>query len=250
MNKALEHYLLRLADTSLTQSQRLAEWCGHGPFLEEDIALTNVALDLLGHAKLLYEQAAEISSAQLSADDLAFLRDVDAFKNPLLTELPRGDFAYTTLKQYFFDQFNVLLYAALMDSHYRPLAEIAEKALKETRYHLTRSRDWCLRLSLSTEEAKLKIQSALDDLYFYTPELFETDDQLNQLMAEDIIPNMQTLKAQWQQQVDALLNECQLQAPKSGWIATGGLRGEHSEHLGYMLADMQFLQRAYPGCEW
>ncbi len=250
MNKALEHYLLRLADTALTQSQRLAEWCGHGPFLEEDIALTNVALDLLGHAKLLYEQAAEISDRDVSADDLAFLRDVDAFKNPLLTELPRGDFAYTTLKQYFLDQFNVLLYAALKDSQYEPLAEIATKALKETRYHLTRSRDWCLRLSLSTDEAKQKIQAALDDLYFYTPELFETDDDLNQLIAESIMPDLSVLKEHWQEQVDELLNECQLQVPKSGWVATGGLRGEHSEHLGYMLADMQFLQRAYPGCEW
>ena len=250
MNKAIEHYLLRLADTALTQSQRIAEWCGHGPFLEEDIALTNVALDLLGHAKLLYEHAADLSENSVTADDLAFLRDVDGFKNPLLTELPRGDFAYTTLKQYFLDQYNVLLYEALINSQYQPLSEIAEKALKETRYHLTRSRDWCLRLSLGTDEAKQKMQSALDDLYFYTPELFETDDHLNQLMAEDIIPDMQVLKDQWQNLVDDVLDQCQLQVPQSGWVATGGLRGEHSEHLGYMLADMQFLQRAYPGCEW
>lgn len=250
MNDAIEHYLLRLADTSLTQSQRLAEWCGHGPFLEEDIALTNVALDLLGHAKLFYEQVAEISEDKVTADNLAFLRDVDGFKNPILTELPRGDFAYTTVKQYFLDQYNVLLYQALTDSQYQPLADIAQKALKEVRYHLTRSRDWCLRLSLSTDEAHQKIQAALDDLYFYTPELFETDDHLNQLIAEDIMPDMAALKEKWQQQVDELLNECRLQIPKTGWVATGGLRGEHSEHLGYMLADMQFLQRAYPDCEW
>lgn len=250
MNDAIKHYLLRLADTSLTQSQRLAEWCGHGPFLEEDIALTNVALDLLGHAKLFYEQVAEISEDKVTADDLAFLRDVDGFKNPILTELPRGDFAYTTVKQYFLDQYNVLLYQALTDSQYQPLADIAQKALKEVRYHLTRSRDWCLRLSLSTDEAHQKIQAALDDLYFYTPELFETDDHLNQLIAEDIMPDMAALKEKWQQQVDELLNECRLQIPKTGWVATGGLRGEHSEHLGYMLADMQFLQRAYPDCEW
>ena len=250
MNDAIKHYLLRLADTSLTQSQRLAEWCGHGPFLEEDIALTNVALDLLGHAKLFYEQVAEISEDKVTADNLAFLRDVDGFKNPILTELPRGDFAYTTVKQYFLDQYNVLLYQALTDSQYQPLADIAQKALKEVRYHLTRSRDWCLRLSLSTDEAHQKIQAALDDLYFYTPELFETDDHLNQLIAEDIMPDMAALKEKWQQQVDELLNECRLQIPKTGWVATGGLRGEHSEHLGYMLADMQFLQRAYPDCEW
>jgi len=250
MNKALEHYLLRLADTALTQSQRLAEWCGHGPFLEEDIALTNVSLDLLGHAKLFYEQAADISEDSVSADDLAFLRDVDAFKNPLLTELPRGDFAYTTIKQYFLDQFNVLLYQGLLDSQYQPLADIANKALKETSYHLIRSHDWCLRLSLSTNEAKQKMQASLDDLYFYTPELFETDEHLNELIAEDVIPDMEALKNQWQNKVKEHLSQCQLEVPQSGWIATGGLRGEHSEHLGYMLADMQFLQRAYPGCEW
>ena len=218
--------------------------------MEEDIALTNVALDLLGHAKLFYEQVAEISDDKVTADDLAFLRDVDGFKNPILTELPRGDFAYTTVKQYFLDQYNVLLYQALTDSQYQPLADIAQKALKEVRYHLTRSRDWCLRLSLSTDEAHQKIQAALDDLYFYTPELFETDDHLNKLIAEDIMPDMAALKEKWQQQVDELLNECRLQIPKTGWVATGGLRGEHSEHLGYMLADMQFLQRAYPDCEW
>ena len=251
MNEAaIYHYLLRLADTSLTQSQRLAEWCGHGPFLEEDIALTNVALDLLGHAKMLYEQAAEISEQQLSADDLAFLRDVSEFKNPLLTELPRGNFAFTILKQYFVDQFHVLLYSALRHSKYAPLAHIAEKALKEVNYHLERSHGWCLRLSLSTEQAKMKIQEALDDLYFYTPELFESDAYLDDLQAQQIIPDLTQLQADWQQSVDVLLAECQLNVPKKGWLATGGLRGEHSEHLGYMLAEMQFLQRAYPGCQW
>lgn len=248
--QAIYHYLLRLADTSLTQSQRLGEWCGHGPYLEEDIALTNVALDLLGHAKMLYEQAAELSDVEKSADDLAFLRDVSEFKNPLLTELPRGDFAYSMLKQYFLDQYNVLLYTALQTSAFQPLANIANKAVKEAKYHLERSQEWCLRLSLSTEEAKQKIQSALDDLYFYTPELFETDDQLDQLQGQDMMPDLAQLKQQWQESVDAVLSRCQLQVPKKGWIASGGLQGEHSEHLGYMLAEMQFLQRAYPGCQW
>lgn len=247
---AIYHYLLRLADTSLTQSQRLAEWCGHGPFLEEDIALTNVALDLLGHAKMLYEQAAELSEDKLTADDLAFLRDVSEFKNPLLTELPRGNFAFTILKQFFVDQFHVLLYSALRQSKYPPLAHIAEKALKEVSYHLERSREWCLRLSLSTEAAKVKIQEALDDLYFYTPELFESDDYLDGLQSQQIIPDLSQLKAKWQESVDDLLAKCQLTVPKKGWLATGGLRGEHSEHLGYMLAEMQFLQRAYPGSQW
>ncbi len=249
-DKAIYHYLLRLADTSLTQSQRLAEWCGHGPFLEEDIALTNVALDLLGHAKMLYEQAAVICEDKLSADDLAFLRDVSEYKNPLLTELPRGDFAFTMLKQFFVDQFNVLLYEALRQSTYTPLSHIAEKAIKECNYHLERSHEWCLRLSLSTDEAKQRIQNALDDLYFYTPELFESDSQLDDLQAQQVMPDLKELKAKWQESVDGLLAKCQLNVPKKGWLATGGIRGEHSEHLGYMLADMQFLQRAYPGCQW
>jgi ring-1,2-phenylacetyl-CoA epoxidase subunit PaaC len=250
MNQDLYLYALRLADTSLTMGQRLAEWCGHGPYLEEDVALTNVSLDLIGHAQLFYQLACDNSETSTTADDLAFLRDAHEYRNPILTELPRGDFAYTTVKQYFIDVYHLHLYQQLSVSSHEPLAAIARKALMEVKYHLSRSQAWCERLSQSTEEAQQKMQTALDELWFYTPELFETDEAMQRLMADAVIPEMQAIKSAWQQQTEGLLNACGLTLPEQGWVATGGLQGEHSEHLGYMLADMQFLQRAYPGCEW
>ncbi len=249
-NRALHAYLLRLADSSLTMGQRLAEWCGHGPYLEEDVALTNVSLDLIGHANIFYQLAVVLDNESRTADDLAFLRDAHQYRNPIITELPKGDFAYTTLKQYFIDVFNVHLYQALAQSSYEPLSLAARKAVMEVKYHLKRSEAWVERLSLSTEEAKARMQKALNDLWFYTPELFETDADMNELIDQGLIADYATLKVQWNQQVSAHLELCQLELPESGWVATGGLQGEHSEHLGYMLADLQFLQRAYPGCQW
>lgn len=247
---ALSGYLLRLADSSLTMGQRLAEWCGHGPYLEEDVALTNVSLDYIGHAQMFYQMAADLSNNNKTPDDLAFLRDAHEYRNPIITELPKGDFAYTTIKQYFIDVFNLYLYQGLSQSEYQPIANAAKKALMEVKYHLKRSEAWVERLALSTTEAQQRIQKALDDLWFYTPELFEVDADIQSLINDNVIPNYAMLKASWQQRVDATLEHCQLSKPKSGWVATGGLDGEHSEHLGYLLAEMQFLPRAYPGCEW
>ncbi len=248
--KALHNYLLRLADSSLTMGQRLAEWCGHGPYLEEDVALTNVSLDMIGHAQIFYQLAATINNDKQSPDDLAFLRDAHEYRNPIITELPKGDFAFTTLKQYFVDVFNLHLYQSLSQSSYEPLALAAQKALMEVKYHLKRSEAWVERLSLSTDEAKIRIQKSLNDLWFYTPEMFETDAAMDDLADQGVIASYATLKAAWDAQVKSHLQGCQLDLPQSGWVATGGLQGEHSEHLGYMLAEMQFLQRAYPGCEW
>ena len=239
----LHGYFLRLADSSLTMGQRLAEWCGHGPFLEEDVALTNVALDTNG-------LAADLAINNQSPDDLAFLRDAHDYRNPLITELPRGDFAFTTLKQYFIDVFNLNLYAALTESGYQPLALATKKAGMEVKYHADRSEAWIRRLALSTPEAKKRLQKALDDLWFYTPELFEMDEGMKGLMSAQLVPDYAGLEDNWRQIVEAKLSECKLSLPQSGWIATGGLQGEHSEHLGYLLAEMQFLPRAYPGCEW
>lgn len=246
----LHGYFLRLADSSLTMGQRLAEWCGHGPYLEEDVALTNVSLDTIGHAQMFYQLAADLAINDQSPDDLAFLRDAHDYRNPLITELPRGDFAFTTLKQYFIDVFNLNLYAALSQSSYQPLALAAKKARMEVKYHEDRSEAWIRRLALSTPEAKERLQKALDDLWFYTPELFEMDDGMKNLMAAQLVPDYADLEENWRQAVEAKLSECKLSLPQSGWIATGGLQGEHSEHLGYLLAEMQFLPRAYPGCEW
>lgn len=247
---ALHDYLLRLADSSLTMGQRLAEWCGHGPYLEEDIAITNVSLDSIGHAQMFYQLAIEINNEFKSADDLAFLRDAHEYRNPIITELPKGDFAYTTLKQYFIDVFNLYLYKGLTQSSYEPLSLAAQKALMEVKYHLRRSEAWIKRLSLSTKTAKQKIQKALDDLWFYTPELFEVNADMRRLMEQNVIPDYELIKSNWQKSVESVLNDCELTQPDSGWVATGGLDGEHSEHLGYLLAEMQFLPRAYPGCDW
>jgi ring-1,2-phenylacetyl-CoA epoxidase subunit PaaC len=250
MEQALYQYGLRLADSSLTMGQRLAEWCGHGPYLEEDVALTNVSLDLIGHAQMFYQIAIEADEQDKTPDDLAFLRDAHEYRNPLLTELPRGDFAYTTLKQYFFDVFSFHLYQALSKSTHQPLAQAAKKAHMEVKYHVSRSQAWCERLSLSTEEAHSRMQNALDDLWFYTPELFECDENMLQLQEQGVIADYSAIKKAWEQQVSILLKQCKLKCPDSGWVATGGLQGEHSEHLGYMLAEMQFLQRAYPDSQW
>ncbi len=243
-------YFLRLADTSMTMSQRLSEWCGHGPYLEEDVALTNVALDTMGHANLFYQLAVEVADDDVTVDDLAFLRDAHDYRNPLLTELPRGDFAYTMMKQYFVDVYALLLYRALTESCYQPLSDVAKKALIEVQYHHERSHEWLKRLCMSTEEAHQKMQKALDDLWFYTPELFETDAGIQALHEQGTAPDMSVIQSEWSSMVETHLAQCQLILPETGWVATGGLQGEHSEHLGYMLAEMQFLQRAYPGCEW
>ena len=246
----LYQYLIRLADTSLTMGQRLAEWCGHGPYLEEDVALTNVSLDTIGHANLFYQLAAELNDEGKTVDDLAYLRDVHEYRNPILTELPRGDFGYTMMKQYFIDVYHLLLYKELAQSTYQPLADVAKKALIEVQYHHERSHEWLQRLSLSTDEAKAKMQMALDQLWFYTPELFETNEAIDELIEQNVAADLAEVKIIWQMMVESHLSQCELKLPESGWIATGGLDGEHSEHLGYMLAEMQFLQRAYPGCEW
>ncbi len=246
----LYQYLLRLGDSSLTMGQRLAEWCGHGPYLEEDVALTNVSLDFIGHAQLFYQLAVALDDEHKTPDDLAFLRDAHEYRNPLITELPKGDFAYTTLKQYFIDVFNLNLFQGLKHSQLEPLAQVAKKALMEVKYHLKRSEAWVVRLALSTDEAKARIQKSLDDLWFYTPELFEVDDGMRTLVDAEVIPDYATIKSSWQERVEELLQKCELEPPESGWVATGGMEGEHSEHLGYLLAEMQFLPRAYPGCEW
>ncbi|MGJ8662950.1 MAG: 1,2-phenylacetyl-CoA epoxidase subunit PaaC [Marinicella sp.] len=247
---ALNQYLLRLADSSLTMGQRLAEWCGHGPYLEEDIALTNVSLDLIGHADIFYQMASDVSEDKATPDSLAFLRDAHQYRNPIITELPKGDFAYSTLKQYFIDVFNNHLYKSLKQSSYKPLALAAQKASMEVNYHLSRSEAWVQRLSLGTEVAHQKMQKALDELWFYTPELFEVNSSMEQLMDAQIIPDYKQLQINCTDQMVTFLKQQQLSLPESGWVATGGLEGEHSEHLGYLLAEMQFLPRAYPGCEW
>ncbi len=246
----LFEYLLRLGDNCLILGHRVSEWCGHGPILEEDLALANVALDLLGQAKLWLSLAGEVEGSGRDADKLAFLRDARAFRNLLLLEQKNGDFAVTLTRQFFFDAWHYLLLRGLQGSPDGRIAEIADKSVKEVAYHLERSRDWMVRLGDGTEESHRRVQKAVDTLWSYTGEMFEADGVDAALVQSGIAVAPASLHAPWLDQVGATLARATLQQPELGWMQRGGKRGLHSEHLGYLLAEMQFLQRAYPGVTW
>ena len=246
----LFEYLLRLGDNALILGHRLSEWCGHSPALEEDLALSNVALDLIGQTQLWLNLAGEVEGKGRDADKLAYLRDAREFRNVLLIEQPNGDFAVTMARQFYFDAWHYLLLRELTSSKEPRIAEIAAKGLKEVTYHLERSRDWVLRLGDGTEESHRRMQSAIDDLWMYTGELFESDE-IDQAMArEGLGPDLATLHEPWLGLVRATAEEATLSLSQPGWAQKGGKRGIHSEHLGYILADLQFLQRAYPNATW
>jgi ring-1,2-phenylacetyl-CoA epoxidase subunit PaaC len=246
----LVEYLLRLGDTSLVLGHRLSEWCGHGPALEEDIALTNIALDLVGQARLFLGYAGEVEGEGRGEDDLAYLRDVLDYRNLLLVERPNGDFAHTMARQFLFDAFNVELMAGLARSRDERLAAIAAKALKEVTYHVRHSSEWVIRLGDGTGESRARMEAALDDLWAYTGEMFAMDDVDEAMVAAGIGVDLAALKPDWDRRVDGVLAEATLARPADGWMQSGGKRGRHGEHLGYLLAEMQFLQRAYPGATW
>ncbi|MBL8670015.1 MAG: phenylacetate-CoA oxygenase subunit PaaC [Alphaproteobacteria bacterium] len=247
---ALFRYLLRLGDTALVLGHRLSEWCGHGPVLEEDIALANVALDLTGQANELLTYAAEVEGRGRDADALAFLRDGFDFRNLLLAEQPNGDFGRTMVRQLLFDAHDLELQAALQGSTDSRLAAIAGKAVKEAAYHFKHSADWVIRLGDGTDESHARVAAALDALWPYTGEMFQSDDAHAALQAAGIAPDLQALRLRWRARIDAVLAEATLAAPAEGWMQAGGIAGRHSEHLGHLLATMQFLQRAYPGARW
>ncbi len=255
---ALFEYLLRLGDTDVVLAQRLSEWVGHGPILEEDIALTNVALDLLGQGRMWLSYAGEVEARAKgrgrTEDELAFLRDCGAYRNVQLAEMRNGDFAQTMARQFYFDQAHRLLLAALTGSADARVAEIAAKAAKEVAYHAERSADWIVRLGDGTDESHARMQRALDLLWPYTGELFMADDVDAQLVAAGIAADATTLRAPWLATVEAVLAEATLAVPAGDWMqgsgGRGGRQGVHTEHLGHLLAEMQFLQRAYPGARW
>ncbi len=247
---ALVEYLLRLGDNALILGHRLSEWCGHSPALEEDLALSNVALDLIGQTQLWLNLAGEVEGKGRDADKLAYLRDARDFRNVLLVEQPNGDFAVTMARQFYFDAWHYLLLRELVGSKHPRIAEIAAKGLKEVTYHLERSRDWVLRLGDGTEESHRRMQTAIDDLWMYTGELFESDEIDQVMVREGIGPDLATLHEPWLGLVRATAEEATLSLPEPGWAQKGGKRGIHSEHLGYILADLQFLQRAYPNATW
>ncbi|MRI33617.1 phenylacetate-CoA oxygenase subunit PaaI [Endozoicomonas sp. OPT23] len=243
-------YASRLGDDSMVLGHRVSEWISYGPFLEEDIALGNVALDYIGRARMLYSYAAELMGDGKTEDDLAFMRSEREFQNYLINELPRGDFANTTIRQLLIDAFNLHYLTRLCDSRDQTLAAIAEKGLKETRYHLRRSRHWTLRLGDGTEESHLKMQQALDDLWGFTHELFEQDQLELELAEKGIAVNTKEFKQQWLNDVSEVLTEATLKLPEEEWAVRGGRQGYHTEHLGQMLSVMQSVHRAHPDCQW
>jgi ring-1,2-phenylacetyl-CoA epoxidase subunit PaaC len=257
-DEALFEYLLRLGDTDLILAQRLGEWVGKGPVLEEDIALANVGLDLLGQARLWLGYAGEVEARfrgrGRSEDELAFLRDGAAYRNVQLAEQPNGDYADTTARQFYFDHAHLLLLRALAESRDERVAAIAGKAVKEVQYHVERSADWVIRLGDGTQESHARMQRAIDDLWPYTGELFAGDDVDAALAAAGIAPEPASLRDAWHAAVAAALEEATLAVPGGEWMqgahGRDGKHGVHTEHLGHLLAEMQFLQRAYPGAQW
>lgn len=254
LNQDLIQYVLRQADTPLILAQRLCAWCGHAPELEIDLALSNIGLDLLGQARNFYSYAAELSGElsgeNVDEDSLAFGRDDLAFCNLLLAEQPNGGFNDTLVRQFFLDTYHFLLHQGLSQSSDPQLAAIGTKSLKEAEYHLRFSRGWMIRLGDGTELSQKKMQQAINDLWRFTGELFHSDDVERRLAEQGIAVNPESLQAPWLQIVQQVLQEATLQLPEEEAYRHGGKQGKHTEHLGFMLAEMQFLQRAYPGCRW
>jgi ring-1,2-phenylacetyl-CoA epoxidase subunit PaaC len=250
MQEALFPYLLRLGDDSLILGQRLSEWCGHGPILEEDIALTNISLDLIGQATSILKYAGEVEGKGRTEDQLAFLRYENEYVNALLVEQPNGHFGDTILRQFFFDAFRKPLYERLLNSTDKQLSAIAEKSLKETRYHLKHSAEWVIRLGDGTEESHNKIQESVENLMRYTAELFYEDSVDEALQPHGIVCSLKEVKHEWDKTVKDVFHEATLKFPENNWKFDGGRQGRHSEHMGYILADMQYMQRAYPNMEW
>ena len=244
------NYVLRLADNCLILGQRLAEWCGHGPVLEQDIAMTNISLDLIGQARNYYQYAAELTEGNKSEDDVAFLRNDREYHNILLVEQPNTDFAYTIIRQYLFDVFHFHLLNELASSEDENISSIALKSIKEVSYHKRWSGQWVLRLGDGTDESHAKMQTALDHFWSYAFECI-TPDAFDQEMASNGVgADLEKISGPIRKEIESHLREATLQIPENSWNQTGGKSGIHSEHLGYLLAEMQHLQRAYPGAEW
>jgi ring-1,2-phenylacetyl-CoA epoxidase subunit PaaC len=247
-------YLLRLGDSPLILAQRLGEWVGHGPVLEEDIAQTNVGLDLLGQARLWLSYAGEVEARFAppgrSEDELAFLRDSGDFRNLLLAEQPNGNFADTTARQFLFDAWHLPLLRALARSRDARIAEIAAKAAKEAAYHVERSSAWVIRLGDGTDESHAKMQASIDDLWMYTGEMFTADALELALIEAGIAADVRALEGTWRAHVEEILREATLTTPGPSFMQQGGKRGVHTEHLGHLLSEMQALARSHPGARW
>jgi len=265
-----EAYILHLADNSLILGQRNSEWCGHGPVLEQDIAITNISLDLIGQARNFYQYAATLINNQSAAkvsppagggdlegaateDSLAYLRKEEEFKNCLLVEQPKGDWAQTILRQFFFSQYQYLLFQQLQNSKDEQLAAIAEKSLKEITYHLRWSSEWVIRLGDGTDESHQRMIKAIDELWKYTGEMFKSVSYELRAASEGFGVDVSQLKEPWQKKVSDIFTEASLIPPSGDWGAlmqTGGKQGKHTEHLSNIFIELQYMQKTYPGCEW
>ena len=248
--EALTGFALALGDDSLVLGQRLSEWCGKAPFLEEDIAITNVALDYLGRAEKFYRYVSELEGGRRSVDEIAFLRDSRAYRNLLIFELPVGDFARTMARQLMVDAFYLPYLKRLSRSTDERIAAIGAEAVKESGYHLKRSREWVLRLGGGTGESRGRVQRAFDALWGYGREMFEMGRHEKTLLNSGVSVDRSAMRAKWQSSMRNVLAEAGLKVPEQDWSIAGGRDGVHTEHHGYLLAEMQYMQRAYPGLRW
>jgi ring-1,2-phenylacetyl-CoA epoxidase subunit PaaC len=240
----LFEYLLRLGDDRLVLGHRLSEWCGHGPILEEDIALANIALDLIGQASLYLKLAGEVEGKGRNEDDLAYFREAIDYRNIQMVELPRGDYAFTIVRQFFFDVFSYHVLEQLQHNQHNELAGIAAKGFKEVRYHVRHSSEWVVRFGDGTEESHQRAQAAVNQLWRFTPEMFEADE------VDSVGPDLGAVATKWNEVVKDVLNRATLTVPNDPPAMTGGRKGRHTEHLGRMLSEMQIVARSHPGASW
>ncbi len=248
-NEQLE-YALHLADNALILGQRLGEWCGHGPVLEQDIAMTNIALDYIGRARLLYQYAAGMCAPESTEDQLAFMRNEWEYRNVLLAEQPNGDFAQTVARQFYIEAFQIDYLKALQQSGDATFSAIAEKSIKETAYHFKWASEWVIRLGDGTDVSHRKMQDALETLWPYTGELFREAPYESWMRKNLNGPDLAALYTAWSARLQPVFTLAGLELPAGQWMQEGGKTGRHTEHMGYLLAEMQFMQRAYPGLEW
>jgi len=246
----LFEYCLRLGDTSLILSQRLGEWCGHGPILEEDIALTNIALDFVGQATAFLKYAAQVEGKGRTEDDLSFLRDAREFRNLLIAEQPNGDYGQTIMRQFLVSTFLYYFYGELKSSKDSMFAALAEKSLKEVTYHLRHSSSWVIRLGDGTEESYKRMKSAIDELWLFTGDMFDMDEVDKTLITQGIAVDLNKVKASWDKKVKEVFTEATLAIPENVFMVKGSHEGKHTEYLGHLLAEMQVLPRSFPGAQW
>jgi len=249
-SSALFGYLLRLGDNALMLGHRLSEWCGHAPVLEEDLALANMGLDLIGQARSFLSYAGEVEGRGRDEDALAYLREAAGYRNILLVELPRGDFAFTMVRQLLYAGLTQRLFEALATSRDSTLAGIAAKGARELAYHVRHAAEWTIRLGDGTEESHRRTQLALDELWPYTGEMLEIDEVERTLIEQHIAVDPAHVRPGWEQALSEVIRQATLQLPNQNWMQSGGRIGRHTEHLGHILSELQYLQRTYPGAKW